>query len=242
MPLYYLNHHDWLSEQRQPVPQVSLAAALTTPLSFSVGAALPAVIGMLPTWMPRSATTHQNVLAAWQLDPVWVCILQYIGLNLFTMILQPTKEDGYLSSFWVRISYLMAAAFSTVGHVYAVVSIALSSDPALSLLRTYVPLLHSEPSGVGNRLLSGPRLFLQFDLIIISLSSLSWAYIILRNLLVGQASIRRLLPIMLVMGGVVLGPGATVSLALLWRENLLQQLRARPMLKRESEKNSGSGR
>ncbi len=62
-------------------------------------------------------------------------------------------------------------------------------------------------------------------MIIITLSSLSWAYLLVDSLLEKKASIRKFLPLIFLLGGVVLGPGAIVSLSLFWREGELQRKR-----------------
>ena len=76
------------------------------------------------------------------------------------------------------------------------------------------------------RLVSGPWLFLQYDLIIIALSSLSWAYVLVKDLVHDIPLATIAIPLILAAFGLVLGPGTTVSLTLFWREGVLQQERA----------------
>jgi hypothetical protein len=222
LPLYYYYHLRWVNATCDRLRSTELASARALPLSFSLGALLPAIIGMLPTWYPRSNELHQSVLAVWQPDPVWVSVIQ----SALVVVFQTTECSDATAVWWARFSYLMAAASSASGHLYTAGSILLSTDPALDFVRVYVPFLFSGPQGAQERLANGPWLFLQYDLIIISLSSLSWAYILVDRLLAKGAIIRRLLPVIFLVGGVVLGAGAVVSLTLLWRERELQRKRA----------------
>lgn len=176
---------------------------------------------MLPTWYPRSDEVHQIVLAAWQPDPVWVSVTQAALVSMF----RTRERSNTTAAWWVRFSYLMAAVSSASGHLYTAGSLLLSTDPGLGFLRVYCPLLFSGPQGAQERLASGPWLFLQYDLIIISLSSLSWAYILVDRQLEKHADVRKVLPVAILIAASVLGAGAVVSLALYWREGELQRKR-----------------
>lgn len=222
LPLYYYHHLRWIGTTSEQLRSSELASARALPLSFSLGALLPAIIGMLPTWYPRPNELHQTVLAAWQPDPVWVSVIQCA----LVLVFQTTERSNATAVWWARLSYLMAAASSASGHLYTAGSLLLSPDPALGFIRVYVPFLFSGPHEAPERLASGPWLFLQYDLIIISLSSLSWAYVLVDRLVAKEMSIRKLLPILFLVGGAVLGAGAVVSLALFWREGELQRQRA----------------
>ena len=98
-----------------------------------------------------------------------------------------------------------------------------SSDPALNFARLYLPSISQGPAGVDVATARGSWLFLQFDLIIIALSSLSWAYFLTSGLIANNKSSHVALLMVFALGGVVIGPGATVSLALFWRESVLEQ-------------------
>lgn len=232
MPLYFRQHLKWLDESRQQLRSVDLAAARALPVSFCFGALLPAVIGMLPTWYPRPDELHQNILAAWQPDPVWVSIIQAI----LVWVLRSNDQSDVKAVWWTRFAYLFAAASSALGHLYTFGSILTSSEPLLTFVRTYVPFLFSGPHGADQKLANGPWLFLQYDLIIISLSCMSWAYILVTRALPANESILRFLPIIFLLGGVVLGPGAVVSLALFWREGALQRVRSAKLVRSDLKK------
>ena len=195
------------------------------PFSFSIGAVLPVVIGMLPMWVERSTMAHQNILAVWQLDPLWVSIIQFTLMSGLSKAFRSGRRDPALSHHWVGTSYLAAALFSAAGHIYALAIATFSSDPGLSVAGMYVPFVRTAFAGEADRLLNGPWLFLQFDFIIIAIASLSWVYLLLVDMMDTQKISRGMLMLAFFVCSVVVGPGATVSVALFWREGLMERLR-----------------
>ena len=109
--------------------------------------------------------------------------------------------------------------------MYALAFATLSSDAGLSAAGMYVPFVRTGFAGEADRLLYGPWLFLQFDLIIITIASLSWVYLLLVDMMDTPRISRGMLMLALLTCSVVVGAGATVSMALFWREGLLEQLR-----------------
>lgn len=227
LPLYYAQHLDWVSQAR--ITQVvDLGQARALPLSFILGALIPAVVGMAPTWLGpnvRSAEAHQTILAAWQPDPLWVSWIFMCTAHAGTRIFgrsADTRDSRRKAYWWVRTSYLVAAISSVLGHLYVMGRIMGSSSDAVSLVRMYVPFPLPGPSGMDDNIFArGPWLFLQYDLIIISLSSVSWAFLLLQQVLQNRRLSRGTLGLILLAGSLTIGPGATVSLALLVRENHL---------------------
>lgn len=191
---------------------------------------IPTLIGMSPTWTThnsRSPSFHQNILFAWQADPVWVSLLL---ITLSTVAARTGSErersdDRKRVRRWINVSYLLAFFWSLSGHVYVFHRVLTTSDTkAVNFVRMYVPFLSSGPSDAGaNVLVWGPWLFLQYDLIIISLSSLSWAYILLISVGPKPAQWQRVsLGLGMLAASVTFGPGAIVSLALITREEMLE--------------------
>ena len=124
----------------------------------------------------------------------------------------------------MRASYLLAAVSSALGHLYVVGRIVSSDNEAVNLVRMYVPFPFTGPAGTEtNIFVRGPWLFLQYDLIIISLSSLSWAFLLLGQTPRGQRLSRKILGQIILAGSLTIGPGATVSLALFVREGQLPE-------------------
>ncbi|KAH8645855.1 hypothetical protein BGZ60DRAFT_535868 [Tricladium varicosporioides] len=219
LPLYFFNHLTWLESISGDLGSANLPSAMSLPFSFVIGAVFPTIIGMLPTWIRRPAIVHQQILAFWQPSPVWVSLLQIA----FVASIRAMAVDVSKAFRWTKASYILAATLSALGHLYVVFIMATTSDSALSFKRMYVPFFFSEPEGAVQKLANGPWLFLQYDLVIIVLSSLSWGFILVNRTLSNGSTIRLFLPLLMALGAMILGSGATVSLALLWRECALQQ-------------------
>ncbi|KAI1136385.1 hypothetical protein F5Y05DRAFT_391157 [Hypoxylon sp. FL0543] len=225
LPLYYALHVSWANQSKVfRVDKPDMARAI--PFGFLLGAVAPAIIGMAPTWNgpeSRTAEEHQNILFAWQPDPIWVSLIQ-TGIITVIPLFHSTVGPGSLINAthkWVRISYLLTAFSSGLGHLYTIANVLTEKSPLATLTRMYVPFPFSGPAGVTNIFAWGPWLFLQYDLIIISLSSLSWAYIILARASDGKSLSHGTLALLMLVGSLTIGPGAIVSLALLARETLL---------------------
>ncbi|KAK1142960.1 hypothetical protein N8T08_007201 [Aspergillus melleus] len=229
-PIYFFYHIRWFNSRQGQLRPLSLPSAQALPFSFLLGAVLPTVIGMLPTWYPRSPHVHQSLLAAWQPDPVWVAVIQTFFTKLFS-----APENASQAVWWTRASLLLSAVACTIGHSHTLWMVITSSDERLSFSRMYIPHLVNGPQDATVRLASGPWLFLQYDLIIYSLASVSWAYILVSRLVTpGALSRLVVLPILFIVGSVILGPGATVSLALFWREGTVSVSRNDRRLPRKS--------
>ncbi|OTA96531.1 hypothetical protein M434DRAFT_373589 [Hypoxylon sp. CO27-5] len=222
LPLYYALHVSWANQSKIfRATNVDLVRAI--PFGFLLGAVVPAIIGMAPTWNgpeSRTAEMHQNILFAWQPDPIWVSLIQ-TGIIAATRSTVSRDNGTSTTKKWTSISYLLAALSSAVGHLYTMGNVLSEPNPIATLTRMYVPFLFSGPAGVTDIFTLGPWLFLQYDLIIISLSSLSWAYIMLARASNGKGLSHGSLALIMLVGWLTIGPGATVSLALLAREKLL---------------------
>ncbi|KAI9370401.1 hypothetical protein BJX61DRAFT_535657 [Aspergillus egyptiacus] len=146
LPLYYALHLSWLLQARTAATSsVDPQGARVMPIGFLLGAFLPAVIGMMPTWTgaaSRSAVEHQGVLAAWQPDPLWVSGIQLVAGYILSRIWRGRAETKASSlqtqsqtASWVRGSYFLAAASSVSGHLYSIIKTV--SNPELSLWHMY---------------------------------------------------------------------------------------------------------
>lgn len=143
LPLYYAIHLQWFMRSKTtPVSDLNTARAI--PASFVLGAIAPVVVGMLPTWLgPRSraAIHHQDILAAWQPDPVWVSWIFTTLASLGSWATAGTTSCAEDSYQWIRGSYLLAATSSAAGHLYVIERILTSNDESLSIIRMYVSFL-----------------------------------------------------------------------------------------------------
>ena len=220
---------EWVGQDKI-VRAVDLEKARVLPLSFILGAVVPAVVGMASTWFGpqvRSAKAHQTILAAWQLDPLWVSWILMGTVHAGAWFLgrsTGTADDRRKAYWWVRASYLLAAISSILGHLYVVGRIIRSDSEAVNFMRMYMPFPVTGPAGTKtNIFVRGPWLFLQYDLIIITLSSLSWAFLLLGQTSLGQRVSRWILGLIILAGSLTIGPGATVSLALFVREGQLPE-------------------
>ncbi|OTB00782.1 hypothetical protein M426DRAFT_324022 [Hypoxylon sp. CI-4A] len=225
LPLYYAAHVSW-TDQSRTFKVVNAAKARSVPFSFLLGAIVPAVIGTAPTWnglASRTAETHQNILFAWQLDPLWVSLIQAGSISAISLFSGKGGRQSEIASAqrWTTISYILAALSSATGHLYTVKNILDAQDPLSTFIRMYVPYPFAGPEGAAHIFVKGPWLFLQYDLIIIGLSSVSWAFLELARASKGKGLSRGSLLLLMTAGYLTIGPGATASLALLAREKIL---------------------
>ena len=85
-----------------------------------------------------------------------------------------TPEDRPKAHWWLHVSYLLAAVWSALGQLYVVSRIISSHSEAVDFIHMYVPFSLTIPKGTDTKIFAqGPWLFLQYDFLIISLSSLS---------------------------------------------------------------------
>ncbi|KAI5867264.1 hypothetical protein GGS23DRAFT_547556 [Durotheca rogersii] len=232
MPLYFGMHIRWTCKQRvTKVADPHQARALAT--AFWLGAVVPMLCLMAPTWQgqaSRSPATQQGIVAFFQPTPLYASGIMMAMTRVSTHLAgglgstTETRKEQALAGRWIRRLYLAAAALAAIGHLYVVGRAFQAADGGIvTLTRMYVPSPFPGPAGVGEVLVRGPWLFLQWDGIIIALASLSWGVILLKQALpAGEATTITVILASLV-GAVVLGPGPTVTLALYVREGYLQE-------------------
>ncbi|KAH6844704.1 hypothetical protein B0I37DRAFT_433233 [Chaetomium sp. MPI-CAGE-AT-0009] len=204
LPLYFGIHLKWASrEPLQKVTDVDRARALTP--GFLLGVVVPTAIVMAPTWVPRSAEVHQTIVAVFMLSPFWVS-----GITIAA-----TKASAWFSGF-------SSSPRRNKTHLYVMYRVSFPANPeVVNLTRMYLPLPPNGPIGVTDNITSGSWLFLQFDHIFISLSSLSWALLLLEKTPLQAQFGRGGLVSVLLVSALLIGPGATVSMALYFREGYL---------------------
>ncbi|RWA08089.1 hypothetical protein EKO27_g7000 [Xylaria grammica] len=226
LPLYYAYHILWIDgADILRVRDQNAAAAL--PFSFLLGAVLPAVAGCAPTWNgpeSRSPEVHQKYLAFFQIDPLWVALVQTLLVKLFRRLsVAQAPKAAYR---WTRVSYLLAAASSAIGHIYTAARIYTSTDEGTNLARMRVPRPpHGPTGGLPDLVARGTFLYLQFDIPIFELASMAWAFLLLSRLPNRARKSDLTLAFTMLIGYLTVGAGATVSLALYVREGLLLEKR-----------------
>ncbi|KAI1153715.1 hypothetical protein F4825DRAFT_242774 [Nemania diffusa] len=232
LPLYFALHLP-LATSRSAVCVHDSDQAFAITSSFLLGAILPALAGMGAPWSGapgRTALAHQLILGIWQPDPIWVCGIQMAISWISRVVRSPSyKEDlqaDRRAYDWIRNAYFFASMVSGFGHLYTVWRCLTDNTDEINFTRMYVPWpFKSLSGGDENVLIYGTWLFLQYDFLIISLSSLSWAYFLLRaNTSLGRAMSATTLATVLFLAAVMVGPGTTVSLALWYREMELRKV------------------
>ncbi|KAJ5788019.1 hypothetical protein N7457_003009 [Penicillium paradoxum] len=230
--LVWLKTRDDINIVRKGVQKSSMAmaSARAIPFSFLLGAVLPAVIGMMPLWSARSDNMHQIVLALWSADPVWVSLIQQLLVKAQMMwIPKAAPEQTDITSWWLRVAFFLSATVAGITHIYALGSLIQSKSDIMALARIYLPWPDQYPHGAVLPLKYGPWLFLKYDWVLMSLGSVGWVFFQLQK---AQSSAESdwhwaFVVILLLAGCILLGAGSTVSMALFWREGLLQRKRWR---------------
>jgi hypothetical protein len=232
LPLYFAYHILWVdSAEILRVRDQDAAQAL--PFAFLLGAIFPAILGCAPTWdgpESRSPEVHQKYLAFFQVNPLWVALIQFILTKLFRWWHSHEGSNGDAGRAsrrahrGTRRSYLLAASSSAIGRVYSIARIYASTKETTNLVRMKVPYPIDGPTGGNPDILArGPFLFLQFDVAIFDLASLAWAFLLLSRMPNGPRMPNLALASTMLIGYLTIGAGATVSLALYVREELLPE-------------------
>lgn len=225
LPLFYAQHLS-LDISLKHLPRRSTNQTRSVPYGFLIGAVIPVIIGMYPTWTGpglRCPKMHQYILAAWQLNPLWVSLIQSSMALIFHRLLLPRYSDARSSSLTAQTTYLLAAVVSVISHLYLIRNLLSNSGPVdMSFPRLFLPRHIHGNADVSDILVRGPWLFLQYDFIIIALSSLSWAYFLLTR--VDEKLHTKWLWVLMSIGCIVVGPGAVASLALWWRERIIHAM------------------
>lgn len=227
LPLYFAYHLLW-NDSAEVLQVRNINAARAIPFSFLLGAIVPAIVGSAPTWNgpeSRSPEVHQEILAAWQLDPIYVSLIQMALTNSSSWLQGERsggqKRDARAAHAWTRASYLAAAFCSSLGHLYTVGRFLTSTNEGTNFVRMYVPFPFTGPAGAPDILARGPWLFLQYDVIIFSIASLTWIFLLLSRMSRGPPLSNLGLAFALTSSCITIGAGATVSLGLYVREGLL---------------------
>lgn len=205
-------------------------------VAFFVGAVVPMLVLMAPTWLgpdARSTITQQTVIAIFQPTPLYFsCIMKVVAHFAPSFSTNGGGGGGggglgkkrNQARSWLRGTYLIAAILAGLGHLYVITRIITAQDAQkVSLVRMYIPFPFGGPAAVSSTLVWGPWLFLQWDNIVITLASLLWASILLSQMGLMRKSNRGKMFLLSTAVSVVFGPGTAVTLALYVRESYLEE-------------------
>jgi len=173
MPLYALLSLLSSSSRTTPLSPSNSASLATLPYSLVLGYLLPTLLMAIPS--PHvSNTTHQRLVALWQIFPIYIALLQQL---LPLLIPKPQAGTTSPSATKSRIDGLFRflILLSRSAHLAAVVLAVryLSDDGGFSVRRLLAPANPFVPVAVGG-FADGVLAFLQYDYAVGMVAALVW--------------------------------------------------------------------
>lgn len=224
-PLYFLvstfasRSFSYFSPATRTIPTSTSKVFLP---ALMIGYIIPTTMLLLPI---GGQEIRQAVLALWQPAPVYVSLLTLF----FSKAIETTKRfqrkglsesikdvDG--DSHHLKIVYKVTGMMSACFHVSIILSCIISTE--LSLPRVFVPRDSFAPVA---RIGDGVFIFFQNDFLMMAVSTLLWCWASMWDLYrVGMSDVSPITAagIILVLG-VMVGPGATVAVVWFWREHAM---------------------
>jgi len=209
LPIYF-----WLQLQHRPKEAyIQLWDAAPLPFAYIVGGVLPGLALVTRTILPRSAVTHQQIIAVVQASPLIVAIIQSVGSSLYPIRNLDIRRRRTAALPSLQRVLAFCAVFSGLAHL---IILGNSIYGSASLSSIFAPDAAATPTAADvNKLLQGARYFLQWDLLGIAASTGLWCY----HLLSESSEMNTMALVTRLVGGMLLfGPGATTSAILSWRE------------------------
>jgi hypothetical protein len=211
LPLYYM-----VQLQFKPAEHyINLWDAAPLPAAFVIGAVLPGLAMVSSAFLPRSALTHQKILALVQASPLIIRMIQTAGAGLYPIRSLDIRRRRTAALPSVRRALIYSAILSSAAHLTVLAHIVLGYASFTSI---YVPNSAAATAApAATKIMEGAKYFLQWDLIGITLSTALWCYYLIAefsDMSTAQVALR------LVAGNLILGPGATTSMVLSWRESV----------------------
>ena len=201
--------HFEVSVDRARVMVATLVLAALAPVYFMMHSA------------GKQAAQHQLAVAAFQVTPVFVSLVQQLLSRLFKTCWTSSKPGSDIA--YLRRVYLVGSLAALVGHVYSMAVTLLATEPAMRFTRVYIPNPSSVVSATDSELLGhGALLFLQYDWMLMNLCCMVWLYALLRPHFTYHSLVRHTILLMCTaISTLLFGPGFVVSIGLWWREALL---------------------
>ena len=163
----------------------------------------------------EASLEHQKHIAVFQMFPLWIVLTQQV-LNFVLRSWVPGQWGSYQFTYDQKtvpnFVYGSAAAFSGMTHLYFIASVV--SNPSLTLIGCFVP--DYQVQDFGKQVL----VFLKFDYLFTFFTLLWWIYLEFQQ--VGHHDTRSVGAALLV-GSVLVGPGATGAIAWTIREQNLER-------------------
>ena len=180
---------------------------------------LPCVVMLSAPLFPRSTSQHQNAVVIVQITPVMAAVLHYLLSKLYSFAEGGEQLQKKSRSPVVRQAYLLIGLLSAIAHFW-VVSYVVSAEGNFG--STYMPITNYTMENAGShRVEQGAKLFLHYDCILIYLSMLVWGYIMILQ----TARVNAMAVVAgLVVGIVLLGPGAFITAIFYWKESEAETL------------------
>jgi hypothetical protein len=233
IPIYYLA---WLWETSDNAywtkpRQVPLSYARAILPAVLVGFLLPTILLYLPYSAPDMWTT-QAMIILWQPSPWFVDILTWTLSKLFSdkSTAHSTVTTGTRAAdlSFLRNIYAAAILVTTSMHFWIVYLCTFSPNPEHSFRRLFLHPTGYRP--VEMSLAQGLHAIFQADFWIIFAASVAWAYLAVLDLQrVGIAKNTSLvgMAVSMMLGSLVIGPGAVVAAVWWWREGRMAEAEER---------------
>lgn len=241
LPLYCL----WDLTTQISDTTIPSARAKSLPLAI-LASSLPFWVMVLPPAVVYSTDSHQTIMAIFVLSPL-ICVAVQSALASFISEPIPQEirgaksgsEGGDNAKFYIKATYLLLALYSAAFHLICIFACIFSSDPSATFSGVYIPNPFNVDHDSPQRLTQAATLFLQYDWVIICLTSVLYSYLLIESFVsspsaatvdedrfmrtIGlfpfQAWLSTVITICLVT--VMLGPSTVVSLSLWQRERHL---------------------
>ncbi|KKY13272.1 putative fad binding domain protein [Diplodia seriata] len=231
LPLYVLVFFNasqgvayWMPAERcvpQSVSKVLLPALI---LGFLLPSVLMVVLGAESQYI-------QEVIAAWQLTPVLVSPLSVVLSKLQSRPASlkesnaPVEDYQGLDMPHLKRLYDVLFFISAAVHVTVLAVLGLSSD--MSIAGAFVPV---QPTSPVSTVAAGMKIFFQFDLLMTAFTMFVWLVLNVWDMKrVGIVALPALKTVgVLLLGNLLVGPGATLVAFWKWREETM----AHPALKK----------
>ncbi|CAG8112183.1 unnamed protein product [Penicillium olsonii] len=219
--LFHSSSVGYFTPKSRTVP-VSMAQALLPALVL--GFVLPTTMMFFP--LQDTLTTRQVFIALWQPAPIYVAILTEVVSRAIAWFNRPApvKPGSQVGSIVRDDLPYLRTAYAAVGGISACFHFALMLSWVVSgsdfIIRALVPL---NSFGEKSNLADGIFIFFQSDFLLVALATMLWCLASIWDMYrVGISNVSWKAGLFgLVLGCILIGPGATAAAVWYWREDIL---------------------